>query len=261
MGCPRCSSGIGVHNAECRGQIEGILLQRRRMKQNQEEEPRGGQTTVKPVQMDAVKPTGLAAQFRAATDLVFNETTTRTADKKLAEVLDVEMDAEDSCGAQVKRSGSVRLEAHVFDDATWKLTNVDETSGEFVTDEDVVLPEVTEELNRLKMLGSPFRAPTVDELMLRGHVYSQTTHERLDDRMVAEGRGRELSTLCAQDALIPRTALRLGTKTVKGRFVDDMKGDRVKSRFVAAEVAKKMRHDMHAGTLAFEDDHQSLCDV
>ena len=44
MGCPRCSSGIGVHNAECRGQIEGILLQQRRMKQNQEEAPRGGAT-------------------------------------------------------------------------------------------------------------------------------------------------------------------------------------------------------------------------
>ena len=27
VGCPRCSSGIGIHNAECSGQIEGILLQ------------------------------------------------------------------------------------------------------------------------------------------------------------------------------------------------------------------------------------------
>ena len=41
MGCPRCSSGIGIHDAECRGRIEGILLQQSRMKPKQEEEPRG----------------------------------------------------------------------------------------------------------------------------------------------------------------------------------------------------------------------------
>ena len=111
-------------------------------------------------------------------------------------------------------------------------------SGEATTDEDFVAPEVTEELNRLKMLGRPYRAPTVDELMPRGHVYSQKTNERLNDRMVAEGRERELSTLCSQDALfvIPRTALRPGTKTVRGRFVDDMKNG----------------HDAHAGTTALE---------
>ena len=31
MGCPRCSSGIGIHNAECRARIEGILLQQSRI--------------------------------------------------------------------------------------------------------------------------------------------------------------------------------------------------------------------------------------
>ena len=68
---------------------------------------------------------------------------------------------------------------------------------------------------------------------------------------MAEGREKELSTLCSQDALfvIPRTALRLGTKTVRGRYVDDMKNGRVKSRFVEAEVARDVRHDVHAGTL------------
>ena len=50
--------------------------------------------------------------------------------------------------------------------------------------------------------------------------------------MVAEGRERELATLCSQDALfvIPRTALRLGTKMVRDKFVDDI-------RMVVAEVA------------------------
>ena len=62
--------------------------------------------------------------------------------------------------------------------------------------------------------------------------------------MVAEGREQEPSALCSQDALfvIPSTALRPSTKMVRGRFADDMNG-RVKSRFVAAEVARDARHD------------------
>ena len=66
-----------------------------------------------------------------------------------------------------------------------------------------------------------YKAPSVDELILR-YVYSQKTNERLDYRMVAEGRER------SQDAL--------GTKTVRGRFVDNVKYGRVKSRFVAQET-------------------------
>ena len=59
--------------------------------------------------------------------------------------------------------------------------------------------------------------------------------------MVAEGREREFSTLCSQGApfVIPRTALRPGTKTVRGRFVDDTKNGRVENRFVAADVAMR----------------------
>ena len=153
-------------------------------------------------------------------------------------------------------SGSVRLKAQhdVYDDTTEELTNLVETSGETATDEDAVSPEVTGELDRLKALGRPYKAPTVEELMPRGPVNSQKTNEQLDARMVAEGRERELSTLCAQDALfvIPRTALRPGNKTARRRFVDDMKGDRVKSRFVAAEVARDVGHDVHAGTRALK---------
>ena len=39
MGCPRCSSGIGMHNAECRGRIDGILLQPSRTKLAEEAGP------------------------------------------------------------------------------------------------------------------------------------------------------------------------------------------------------------------------------
>ena len=90
--------------------------------------------------------------------------------------------------------------------------------------------------------------------MPRTFVYSQKTNEQLDKRMVAEGRERELGTLCSQNSLfvIPRTALSPGTKMVRGRFVDDMKNGRVKSRFVAAEVARDVRHDVHAGTPALK---------
>ena len=68
--------------------------------------------------------------------------------------------------------------------------------------------------------------------MPRGHVYSQRTNERLDDRMVVEGRERE--------------------------------NDRVKSKFVAAEVARDVRHDVrtgNAGLQNLEDDRQSCCNT
>ena len=58
MGCPRCSSGIGIHNAECRARMEGILLQQSRMKPAEVGEPRSGHTTTKSVPMELEKPTG-----------------------------------------------------------------------------------------------------------------------------------------------------------------------------------------------------------
>ena len=73
MGCPRCTSGIGTHNAECRGRIEGTLLQQSRMKPKQEEETRGGRTTTKPVPMEPEKPTGPATQHGSSSDQVFSE--------------------------------------------------------------------------------------------------------------------------------------------------------------------------------------------
>ena len=48
----------------------------------------------------------------------------------------------------------------VFDEPPETPTNLAGTSGENETDEDVVSPEVTEELNRLKTLGRPYTAPS-----------------------------------------------------------------------------------------------------
>ena len=52
------------------------------------------------------------------------------------------------------------LEAHddVYDYAAGVPTNQAEISGETTTDEHVVAPEVTQELNRLQTLGRPHRA-------------------------------------------------------------------------------------------------------
>ena len=246
MGCPRCSSGIGKHNAECR----------------EVDEPRGGHTTTKSVPMELEKPTGPVHHGGSSgSGIQQNDASrvvaTRNADARPLEVPDVEMNAEDPCAAQVKRAKTTMgleicvLEAleDVFDESPEKPTNLAGTPGENETDEDVVSPEVTEELNRLKTLGRPYTAPSVDELMPRTFVYSQKTNEQLDNRMVAEGREREVGALCSQDALfvILRTVLRPGTKVVRGTFVDDMKNGRVKSRFVTAEVARDFRYHVHSG--------------
>ena len=133
---------------------------------------------------------------------------TRNADARPLEATDVERNAEDPCAAQVERAKTIMgleicvLEAldDVFDEPPETPTNLAGTPGENETDEDVVSPEVTEELNRLKTLGRPFIAPSADELMPRTFV-SQKTNEQLDKRMVAEGRQRELGALCSQNAL------------------------------------------------------------
>ena len=113
---------------------------------------------------------------------------TRNADARPLEATDVEMNAEDPCAAQVNRAKTIMdleicvLEAldDVFDEHPETLTNLAGTPGENETDEHVVSPEVTEELNRLKMLGRPYTAPSADELTPRTFVYSQKTNEQLD---------------------------------------------------------------------------------
>ena len=137
----------------------------------------------------------------------------------------------------------------VFDPLSgWQ--NPVEDPGKPLDGEDDVPLEVTRELDRLKLLGRAYQAPSASELLPRRDVHSQKTDEVLDPVLVAEGRERELITLCNQGALfvIPKSAVKHGTKTVRGRFVDNMKDDRVKSRFVAAEVARDVRYDVHAGT-------------
>ena len=60
----------------------------------------------------------------------------------------------------------------------------------------------------------------------------------LDPGLVAEGREKELTTLSGQNALsvIPRSAVQRGTKTVRGRFVDNMKNGVAFYDIVAAFV-------------------------
>ena len=184
-------------------------------------------TTTKLVhRWDQRKLTGPATQHggSSGSDVQRNDAAssvvTRSADEELPEGLDIVMDVEDSCEAQVKRARTIIglnvcvLEAtdDVYDKAAGITTNLTVTCGEYAADEYVAAPEVTEELCRLKTFGGSHREPIVDEAMPRGHVYSQKT------------------------------------ETVRGRLVDDMKNDRDKSRFVAAKVARDVKHDVHAGT-------------
>ena len=49
----------------------------------------------------------------------------------------------------------------------WPQPNVSENLGETANVDDHVPPEVIQELNRLKVLGRPYQAPSVDELAAR----------------------------------------------------------------------------------------------
>ena len=106
MGCPRCSSGIGIHNAECRARIEGILLQQSRMKPAEVDEPREWPHN------DEISANGVGEADRTCASRrqqwVWNSAATRTgatrnADARPLEATDVEMNGEDPCAAQVKR--------------------------------------------------------------------------------------------------------------------------------------------------------------
>ena len=112
MGCPRWSSGIGIHNAECRARIEGILLQQSRMKPAEVDEPWGGHTTTKSVPMELEKPTGPVHHGGSSVSGTQRDDATRTgatrnADARPLEATDVEMNAEEPCAAQVKRAKTI----------------------------------------------------------------------------------------------------------------------------------------------------------
>ena len=112
----------------------------------------------------------------------------------------------------------------VFDELPETLTNLAGTPGENEKDEGVVSPEVTEELNRLKMLGRPYTAPSVDELMRRTFVYSQKTNEQLDKRLVAGPRTRAWRVVFSECVVRdPENSTESWHQDgVRGRFVDDM---------------------------------------
>ena len=146
--------------------IEGFLLQQSRMKPTEEEEPRGGRTTTKSVPMKLEKPTGPAVQHGSSSGsgVQRNDAISigvmRLADEKLP-VPDVEMGAEELCAAQIKGAKTIMglqicvLEAQddVYFETPGTPTNPAETCNENASEEDIVSPDVTGELNRLKTLG------------------------------------------------------------------------------------------------------------
>ena len=160
----------------CATDDPGILLQRSRMKQTEKDEPRSGRTTTKSVPMELEKPTGPVVQLEGSSGSGVQRNSassigaTRFADEKLPEIPDVEMGAEEAREAQIKRAKTIMglemcvLEAQVdvCDETLATPTHLAETSGENETDEDIVAPEVTEELNRLETLGRIYRAPSAN---------------------------------------------------------------------------------------------------
>ena len=149
---------------------------------------------------------------------------TQSADEELLDVPDIVMDTEASYEARIKQTRTIMgldmcvLEApdDDYDEAAGTTTNLTETCGESATGENVAAPEATYGPNRLKTFGGWRGEPTVDDTIPRGYVHSQKT------------------------------------EPVRGRLVDDLKNDRAKSRFVAAEVTRDVMDDVHAGTSALK---------
>ncbi len=106
------------------------------------------------------------------------------------------------------------------------------------------------ELPHLQKVGRVYRAPPVEELWPEKDVYGIKSGAFLEAEKVAIGRWKELKAMETQEArlVIKRSELPRGTKMVRGRFLDDARGDEVKSWFVAHEVAYEVRDDVHAGT-------------
>ena len=149
---------------------------------------------------------------------------TQSADEELLEVPDIVMDTEESYEARIKQTRTIMgldvcvLEApdDGYNEAAGTTTNLTEKCGESATGEEVAAPGVTEEPNQLKTFGGMPGEPTVDDTIPRGYVHSQKT------------------------------------EPVRGRLVDEIKNDRAKSRFVAAEVTGDVMDDVHAGTPALK---------
>ena len=104
---PRCSSGIGIHNAECRVKIEGILLQQSRMKPAEVDEPRDGHITKKSGPMELEKPTGPVHHGGSSGSGIQRDDRTGATRNADARPLDVEMNAEDPCEAQVELTKTI----------------------------------------------------------------------------------------------------------------------------------------------------------
>ena len=171
MGYPRCSNRVGVHNAECRGWIEGTMLRQSRIHQVAEQRRSRYRWNQRNRQ-------GQQRKTEAAVILVFSEATSpvRSDYEELPEVPDIAMDAEDSCEAQVKRARTIMgldmcvLEARddTYDEAAGTMTNLTETCGVSATGENVAAPEATDEPNQLKTFGGWRGEPTVDDTIPRG---------------------------------------------------------------------------------------------
>ena len=205
MSCQHCLNRVGVYNGECRGWIDGIMLRRSRTKQTQAKEP---------IPMESMNPTGPATQHGGSCKRgvqrsdIASSMATQSADEELLEVPDIKMDTKESDETRIKQTRTIMgLYVCVLgapnngDDKSAETTmNLTKTCWANATDEDVAAPETTVNPNQLKTSSGWREEPTVEDTTPRGYGY-----------------GQKIEPVC-------------------GRFVENMKNDRAKSRFVAAEV-------------------------
>jgi len=98
-----------------------------------------------------------------------------------------------------------------------------------------------EALPRLRAAGSAYHAPAADELVPARPVFGAESGKQLDPQQCAEGRRRELSAMEEQEALlvVPLGAAPRDAKKVRAKWVEDVRGDSAKSRFVATQDERR----------------------
>lgn len=86
-------------------------------------------------------------------------------------------------------------------------------------------------------------------------VYGTRSGPLLDPEAIRAGRQKEMDSIARHDVVeLVRTAEAVGGSRMKGGWVEDWKGDVVRSRFVVKQVAYQYRDDVtvHAGDSHFQ---------
>ena len=255
MCCSLCGRRRRLTQRRSLATIEVILLQQSRMKPEVDAQPQATATTTKSCPWRKRSLTGPATQHCASSasagPTVVGTSATPTPIVAMSEPA-TNVDAmvnEESCATSLKRAktiigiGNLRAGAHGR-----RVRPTQARSGPSVEDDDAVPPDATPRVSLVEGAGQA----TMLRAQARCQSESTSPDELLDPRLMGEGRAKELAPLRGQEFVIPRSALNRGTKTVRGKFVEDLQGGLVQSRFAAAKVARDVRYDVHDGKPGFK---------